>query len=77
MQIGTWRRDDGGVNIGFLVDIGTLYCVPVIQFKTWQEYTEFMTANCAFIEIEYEKEENAASIKSFVNSLESIDTLSK
>lgn len=78
-MISTWRNIDGSVNIGILVDAGIILAVPFIVFRTWQEYADWVTKQCNFIELEYERESTNVTIKTavnmFVNSLVEIDKI--
>ena len=76
-MINTWRGPDGSVNIGVLIDAGIILAIPFLVFRTWQEYTDWVTKQCSFIELEYERESTGAvmatAVNTFVNSLEVID----
>lgn len=77
LNISTWRNPDGSVNIGILIDAGIIMAMPFLIFKTWAEYVSFITKQCNFIELEYEREVAAhamtGALNTFVNSLEQID----
>jgi len=78
-MIATWRNDTGGVSVGILVEARTVLAVPLIEFPTWREYTDWVMKQCMLIELEYECTAVGESVKNavnvFVNSLEAIDNV--